>query len=156
MERASDYALAAAASPLLELAAVLTAGFTWIYYAEWTTVPALVYSILLVAPLVSLVVGAMNWYALSRELSRAAHVGIMHGALEVVTLFASIAAIAMFVATRMSLPPTEALDARVLDQLIAAAAFAILGSLYGVVVFFFAVPLSWSEMRATYQKIIGS
>lgn len=152
MERASDYAVAAAISPLLEFASVLVVGFTLIYFGEWTAVPGLAYALLLVAPVVSSVIGLVNWQALHRDIHGAARVGIMHGLLEGVTLMAAGAALAFFLVERAATPAPTSLDARVLDLLIASAALAVLGAAYGLAVFLFAVPLSWSQLR---RKLIG-
>lgn len=154
MKNTSDYAAAATISPLLEFVSLATLGFTWIYFNEWSVTAGTIYSALLLAQLVSLSAGVLHWYGLWRELARVARITLMHGITELMTLLAAIVALAMFLYLLNMNPPTEEIDQRVLEELIASSIFAVMGSGFGLVVFLFVLPVSKAQLKAAYREIL--
>ena len=135
MERPSDYATAATISPFFEFLSLLVLGFTWIYFNEWTDVPGSMFSALLLAQVVSLIVGVSHWFALWRDHPRVASITLMHGVTELVTLLAGVAALSLFVYVCVTNLPAAEMDQRVMEGLIASAVFSIVGSSFGLVVY---------------------
>lgn len=154
MERTSDYAVAAVVSPVFEFASLATLGFAWVYSGEWGSVPGAVYSALLLAQLASLATGVLHWYGLWRELARVAHITLMHGVTELVSLVAAAGALSLFLFFRVSEPPADGVDARALEEMIASGAFALMGSGFGLVVFFFVLPVSGAQLKKAYREIV--
>jgi hypothetical protein len=156
MNRAADYATPAAVSPTLELAAVLTLGFAWIYRAEWGDVPVLWTSLLLVAPVISFAVGSLHWYGLKREIKRVAQITLMHGITELFTLAAAGTGVGFMLHRRFTAPPVVERDVRVFEQLIAASVLASLGALFGLAVFVALVPVTGASFKAEYRKLTSA
>ena len=134
----SDRAPPASAPPLIEIAALLIAGFAWIYYPEWSDASAWVfYSAPLLALPVSIATGSLLWWVRLRDLEDAETLAYMHAVTESATLLGAGAAFGMLLAVRIATPPPDGIDLRALEEVLASSALAVLGSLLGVTVFMF-------------------
>lgn len=147
--------MAAVVSPLIELSALLVLGFAWIYFDEWGDVPVLWAAVLLITPIVSLPIGILHWFGLLREFKHVSQITLMHGITEFVTLAAAGTAFGFFLHRRLTDPPTADRDVRTFEQLMASSSLAIMGSIFGIVVFFLTISATGANLKAEYQKLLS-
>ena len=150
----SDFTPASLIAPLFESIGLATLGFAFIFYSEWNAVPGMPFFVLLLASLVSVVIGVLHSYGLSHNIPLTAQLSYMHSFTEILTLTSAGTAIGFLFYYRFWEPSSNAKSMRFLDQLLASGVFEVIGSFYGLVVLLFILPATTAYLKQSQKQLL--